>query len=39
MPAFSRGVIRGAEKEKSDRRFNGEILPCRKVYLTLSGDG
>lgn len=39
VPAFSGGVIRGAEKEKSDRRFDGETLLCRKVYLTLTGEG
>lgn len=39
VPAFSGGVSRGAEKEKSDRRFNGELLLCGKVYLTVTGDG
>lgn len=39
MPAFSGGVIRGAEKEKSDRRSDGELLLCGKVHLPVSGDG
>lgn len=39
VPAFSGGVIGGAEKEKSDRRFSGELLLRGKVYLTVTGDG
>lgn len=38
VPAFS-GVSFEVLKGKSDRRFNGEILLCGKVYLTVISDG